>query len=237
MHEEKSHNSDDGWGHIPEEYRLGDGCWYMDYADPFCGDNCEFTDESFLTIHTVEGTEKLNDFGNNLYKEYIDIKYEDLKEENTNIDDYIDLKLHDKIWGENPSLYLVYAQWFWKGAWDFEEFTIDKKLNPKNLTMLTKSWGPEEVITGFKYRGKKIEPTDSDGDHKWDRAWIDDWQKKEKYLKISTYSESVENDNMEASINDEGLSDYMAFVVDPVIFEKDNLIRLGYDAETIKNLI
>ena len=40
--------------------------------------------------------------------------------------------------------------------------------------MLTKSWGPEEVITGFKYRGKKIEPTDSDGDHKWDRAWIDD---------------------------------------------------------------
>ena len=62
-------------------------------------------------------------------------------------------------------------------------------------------------------------------------------QKKEKYLKISTYSESVENDNMEASINDDWLSDYMAFVVDPVIFEKDNLIRLGYDAETIKNLI
>ena len=56
-------------------------------------------------------------------------------------------------------------------------------------------------------------------------------------MEISTYSESVENDNMEASINDEGLSDYMAFVVDPVIFEKDNLIRLGYDAETIKNLI
>ena len=42
---------------------------------------------------------------------------------------------------------------------------------------------------------------------------------------------------MEASINDEWLSDYMAFVVDPVIFENDNLIRLGYDAETIKNLI
>ena len=54
---------------------------------------------------------------------------------------------------------------------------------------------------------------------------------------ISTYSESVENDNMEASINDEWLSDYMAFVVDPVIFEKDNLIRLGYDDEIIKDLI
>ena len=61
--------------------------------------------------------------------------------------------------------------------------------------------------------------------------------KKERYLEISTYSESVENDNMEASINDDWLSEYMAFVVDPVIFEKNNLIRLGYDAETIKNLI
>ena len=56
-------------------------------------------------------------------------------------------------------------------------------------------------------------------------------------MKISTYSESVENDKMEASINDDWLSDYMAFVVDPVIFENDNLIRLGYGLETIKNLI
>ena len=56
-------------------------------------------------------------------------------------------------------------------------------------------------------------------------------------MKISTYSESVENDNMEASINDDWLSEYMAFVVDPVIFEKDNLIRLGYDAETIKEIL
>ena len=56
-------------------------------------------------------------------------------------------------------------------------------------------------------------------------------------MDISNYNESIENDKREASINDEWLSDYMAFVVDPVIFEKDNLIRLGYDAETIKNLI
>ena len=81
----------------------------------------------------------------------------------------------------------------------------------------------------------------TDGDHKWDRAWIDDylldWQKKEKYLEISNYNESIENDKREASINDDWLSEYMAFVVDPVIFEKNNLIRLGYDAETIKNLI
>ena len=38
---------------------------------------------------------------------------------------------------------------------------------------------------------------------------------------------------MEASINDDWLSEYMAFVADPVIFEKDNLIRLGCDPETI----
>ena len=56
-------------------------------------------------------------------------------------------------------------------------------------------------------------------------------------MEISTYSESVENDKRNASINDEGLSDYMAFVVDPVIFEKDNLIRLGYDAETNKEIL
>ena len=42
---------------------------------------------------------------------------------------------------------------------------------------------------------------------------------------------------MESSINDDWLSDYMAFVVDPAIFEKNNLIRLGYDAEIIKDLI
>ena len=61
--------------------------------------------------------------------------------------------------------------------------------------------------------------------------------KKKKNLEILTYSKSIETDKMEASINDDWLSDYMAFVVDPAIFEKNNLIRLGYDAETIKNLI
>ena len=40
-------------------------------------------------------------------------------------------KLFDKI-TEKGSLYLVYAQRAFKGNWDFEEFTIDKKLNPKN---------------------------------------------------------------------------------------------------------
>jgi len=61
--------------------------------------------------------------------------------------------------------------------------------------------------------------------------------KKKKNLEILTYSKSIETDKMEASINDDWLSDYMAFVVDPVIFEKDNLIRLGYNAETIKEIL
>ena len=52
-------------------------------------------------------------------------------------------------------------------------------------------------------------------------------------MEISTHLESVENDKMEVSINDDWLSEYMAFVADPVIFEKDNLIRLGCDPETI----
>ena len=56
-------------------------------------------------------------------------------------------------------------------------------------------------------------------------------------MEILTYSKSIETDKMEASINDDWLSDYMAFVVDPVIFENDNLIRLGYDAETIKEIL
>ena len=61
--------------------------------------------------------------------------------------------------------------------------------------------------------------------------------KKKKNLEILTYSKSIETDKMDASINDDWLSDYMAFVVDPVIFEKDNLIRLGYIAETIKEIL
>ena len=56
-------------------------------------------------------------------------------------------------------------------------------------------------------------------------------------MKISTYSESVENDKREASINDDWLSEYMAFVVDPAIFENANLIRLGYDPEAIKEIL
>ena len=56
-------------------------------------------------------------------------------------------------------------------------------------------------------------------------------------MENSTYSESVKNDKMKESIKAEGLSDYLAFVVDPAIFGNDNLIRLGYDAEAIKEIL
>ena len=176
MHEYKTHDSDDGWGHIPEEYRLRDGPWYEDYADIFHGDNCEYYDENtFITISTVAGNEKKNVFGEKIYEEDIEIKCEELRQENTSEDEYIDPKIYEKIDGEKypRSLYLVHAQRMYKGVWDFEEFTIDKKLNPKNLIMITKEWSNQQVITGFKYRGKEIGPSDSDGDHKGDWAWIE----------------------------------------------------------------
>ena len=172
MHEYKTHDSEDGYSHIPEKYRLRDGPWYEDYADIFHGDNCEFSDESFLTISTVKGNEKLNAFGSQIYEEDIEIKCKKLRQENTSMEEYIDPQLYDKI-AEKGSLYLVYAQRAYKGNWDFEEFTIDKKLNPKNLIMITKEWHDQQVITGFKYRGKEIRPSDSDGTHKGDYAWIE----------------------------------------------------------------
>ena len=53
----------------------------------------------------------------------------------------------------------------------------------------------------------------------------------EKY----TYNESIENDKREESIIGEELSDYMSFVADPIIFEKNNLIRLGFDPKDFEN--
>jgi hypothetical protein len=44
---------------------------------------------------------------------------------------------------------------------------------------------------------------------------------------------NVKNNKREANQNNEFLSDYIAVFVDPVFIEKDNLIRLGCDPETI----
>jgi len=44
---------------------------------------------------------------------------------------------------------------------------------------------------------------------------------------------NVKNNKREANQNNEFLSDYIAVFVDPVFFEKDNLIRLGCGPETI----
>ena len=50
-----------------------------------------------------------------------------------------------------------------------------------------------------------------------------------------TYDENIENEKREESIKGEELSDYMSFVADPIIFEKNNLIRLGFDPKDFDN--
>jgi hypothetical protein len=46
-----------------------------------------------------------------------------------------------------------------------------------------------------------------------------------------THDKNIENEKREESIRGEDLSDYMSFVADPIIFEKNNLIRLGFDPQ------
>jgi len=53
-------------------------------------------------------------------------------------------------------------------------------------------------------------------------------------VKKYAYDEKIENDKREESIKGEWLSDYMSFVADPIIFKKDNLLRLGFDPITLE---
>ena len=50
------------------------------------------------------------------------------------------------------------------------------------------------------------------------------------------FDKNTENEKREESIKGEEWSDYMSFVADPIIFEKDNLIRLGFDPITLEKL-
>ena len=83
----------------------------------------------------------------------------------------------EKFWPKDgePEFHLVYAQRIFKGNWEFEKFTIDHKFNAAKLIVLTETWAEEKVITGFMYEDKHIKSEGcTDGDHKWDRAWIED---------------------------------------------------------------
>ena len=50
-----------------------------------------------------------------------------------------------------------------------------------------------------------------------------------------TYDKNIENEKREESIKREEWSDYMSFVADPIIFENDNLIRLGFGLKDFEN--
>ena len=165
LHEQKSHDSDDGWGHIPEKYQLGDRAWYEDYANIYHGDNCEYNDSHWIEVYPVSENAEWKGFYN------LTIGFPDLKSINTNCEDNLDPKLHNKI-HQKQSLYLVYAQRVFKGNWDFEEFTINEKFTADKQTVLTKTWGSDKIVTGFEIMGQKIEPENSEGDHNWDHACI-----------------------------------------------------------------
>ena len=166
FHEQKSHDSEDGWSHIPEKYQLGDGCWHEDYADIFHGDHCEYRDDHWIEVYPVSENAEWEEVNN------LEIKFQDLKSINTNCEDNIDPKLHNKI-HQKKSLYLVYSQRVFEGNWDFYEFTINEKFVANKLTVLTKTWGSEKIVTGFEFMGQKIKPEYSEGSHLGNGAWID----------------------------------------------------------------
>ena len=55
-------------------------------------------------------------------------------------------------------------------------------------------------------------------------------------MKRYVFDKNTENEKREESIKGEEWSDYMSFFADPIIFEKDNLIRLGFDPITLEKL-
>ena len=58
----------------------------------------------------------------------------------------------------------------------------------------------------------------------------------EIYMEPHQIDEVIEQDKMDKSIKESGWSEYMSFVVDPVIFDEINLIRLGFDPTSLEKL-
>ena len=50
------------------------------------------------------------------------------------------------------------------------------------------------------------------------------------------FDEGVEQDKMNKSIKEAGWTEYMSFVADPLIFDEENLIRLGFDPTSLDKL-
>ena len=165
LKDEKTHDSEDGWGHIPKEYRLGN---FYKYGNIFHGDHCEFEEQNWIDIWPV-GKNQNNE-------EMITIKHKKLKSKNTEWESLVSTDLDRQLWPEDddPEFQVVFGQRLFKGGWDFQ-LTTNRKFDPSKLTAITVTWGPEKVLTGFMYDGTEIKNNDGDDrNHKWDRAWIDD---------------------------------------------------------------
>ena len=176
LDEDKNYHSNGRWNHIPKDYRLGN-YWYEN-DNIFFDDNCELHDEGEIQVSAFEENAETNMFGTPILEVVADIPHPDLKTKNTNWKENLSPEMTEKLWPKDgePELHVVYGQRIFKGNWEFEKFTIDHKFDAAKLTVLTETWAEEKVIAGFMYEDKHIKSEGcTDGDHKWDRAWIDDY--------------------------------------------------------------
>lgn len=177
LSEGRDYDSDGRWNHIPEEYRLKFDHWYEN-NDIFHGDDCEFSDSQWIEVCAVEGNEQKNIYGERIYQDVVEIKHKKLKSKNTNVMEDLNPEMRQKLYPDHgdPELHVVYGKRVFKGSWDFETFTIDHKFDAAKLTAITETWAEEKVIAGFMYEDKHIKSEGcTDGIHKWDRAWIEDY--------------------------------------------------------------
>jgi hypothetical protein len=188
LQEDKTHHSEDNWGHIPEEYRLGE--WYENHDEILHYDCCEFSDNGWIEVYLIDKTAKKNAFGNRAYEEVANIKFDDIEDDNQFHEDWKSSlpetnpdffkKIYPDRNGEDgeyilPELCVVYGQRIFKGGWDFYRFTTDHKFDASKLIFTAEQFEDSQLLTGFKYEDEEITLFGSNGDHKWDRAWIDDY--------------------------------------------------------------
>ena len=147
MHEGKTHDEEDDWGHIPEEYQLGD---FNEIDDLFHADAPILADGQYIEIHAD------ND------KDVIKFELKKLKSK------------HNREQTNNSNeLTIVYGQKFYQGVWDYE-LTLDHKFVASKLIVITKSWGSEKVVIGFEHEGERAKYIGTDSQHiGTTRAWID----------------------------------------------------------------
>ena len=95
LDEDKNHNSDGRWNHIPKEYRVGN-YWYEN-DNIFHGDNCELHDEGEIQVSAFEENAETNMFGTPILEVVADIPQPDLKTKNTNWEENISPEMAQKF--------------------------------------------------------------------------------------------------------------------------------------------